>query len=157
MNLFRQTITLLALLALALPAVAAADTTVGVFVQRLAQSKKLDATDARIAADTLRQAGVHLPVDLELSARLTEGDVARISRALGLAVSTNRPDAGFSGEQVDRFFESFRVELTLAAGGEAANGSPGRMAGTPFNPYTKGKGGSKGKKRGHPITPTEPE
>jgi len=111
----------------------------------------------RAHAEALREAGIRLPSDLMLSARLTEGDVARISRALGLAVSTNRPGAGFSGQQVDKFFASFRVELTLAPDGGDLDSARGAVAGTQFNPYTKGKGGSKGKKRGHDFTPTEPE
>ncbi len=157
MKSIRPAIVLLVVLALALPVPASDEMTVGSFVRRLAQSKNLNAADARIAVDSLRGAGIRLPSDLELSARLTEGDVARISRTLGLAVSTNRPDAGFSSEQVDRFFASFRVELTLAADGGAGNSARGNENSSPFNPYVKGKGGSKGKKRGHDFTPTEPE
>ncbi len=130
--------------------------TVGDFVVRLAQAKEVDSSTARVAVESLRRAGLVLP-DLELSRALTEGDVARISRAIGLAVSTNRPEAGFSGEQVDKFFSSFQVETALARGA-ADPGDPGvRSPAGNFNPYTKGKGGSKGKKRGHGFVPSEPE
>jgi hypothetical protein len=148
---------LLIVVVFTLPASASEEVTVGSFVQRLAQSKKIDSHNARLAVEALSQAGIQLPPDLELSARLTEGDVARISRALGLAVSTNRPNSGFSGEQVDKFFASFRVELALAPDGGALNGAHEARAGAQFDPYTKGKGGSKGQKRGHDFTPTEPE
>jgi hypothetical protein len=157
MKSIRPAIVLLAILALTLPVPASDEITVGSFVRRIAQSKNLDAADARVAIDSLYGAGIRLPSDLELSARLTEGDVARISRALGLAVSTNRPDAGFSGEQMDRFFTSFRVELTLAADAGAGGSARGNGNAQPFDPYAKGKGGSKGKKRGDGATPTEPE
>jgi hypothetical protein len=158
MKLNRLTTFLLIVLAFALPTSASGVVTVGSFVQRLAQSKNVNSADARVAVESLREAGIRLPLDLDLSAPLTEGDVARISRALGLAVSTNRPGSGFSGEQVDKFFASFRVELALASDGGAANSARGTRLGAPLNPYTKGKGGSsKGKKRGHDFTPTEPE
>ncbi len=151
------TVLVLTAMALAWPASASDEVTVGDFIQRLAQEKHLNSADARIAIESLGEAGIHLPPDLELSTRLTEGDVARISRALGLAVSTNRPGAGFSGQQVDKFFASLRVELTLAPDGGDLDSARGAVSGTQFNPYTKGKGGSKGKKRGHDFTPTEPE
>ncbi|TDI47476.1 MAG: hypothetical protein E2P01_06905 [Acidobacteria bacterium] len=157
MKSIRPTIILLTVLALALPVPASDEMTVGNFVRRLARSKNLKAADARIAVDSLHEAGIRLPSDLALSTRLTEGDVARIARALGLAVSTNRPDAGFSSEQVDLFFASFRVELTLAVDGGAGNSARGNGDGSPFNPYMKGKGGSKGKKKGHDFRPAEPE
>ena len=157
MKSIRLTIILLTVLAFALPVPASDEMTVGNFIRRLAQTKDLPAADARIAVDSLRAVGIRLPFELELSARLTEGDVARISRALGLAVSTNRPDAGFSSEQVDRFFASLRVELTLAAEAGAGNRERTSVNGQPFNPYMKGKGGSKGKKKGHDFKPTEPE
>ena len=157
MKSIKPAIVLLTVLALASPVPASDEMTIGSFVQRLAQFKNLNAADARIAVDSLYGAGIRLPSDLALSARLTEGDVARISRALGLAVSTNRPDAGFSSDQVDRFFESFRVELTLAADGDASHSALGNGNDPSFNPYTKGKGGGKGKKKGHDFKPTEPE
>lgn len=157
MKSIRPTIILLTVLAFALPVLASDEMTVGNFVQRLARSKNLKAADARIAVDSLHEAGIRLPSDLALSTRLTEGDVARIARALGLAVSTNRPDAGFSSEQVDLFFASFRVELTLAVDGGAGHSARGSRDGSPFNPYMKGKGGSKGKKKGHDFRPSEPE
>ena len=157
MKSIKPAIVLLTVLALALPVPASDEMTVRDFVRRLAQFKNLNAADARIAVDSLYGAGIRLPSDLALSAQLTEGDVARISRALGLAVSTNRPEAGFSSEQVDLFFTSFRVELTLAVDGGARNIDRGNASGVPFNPYTKGKGGGKGKKRGHDFTPSEPE
>ncbi len=157
MKWIRLTPALLLVLALVQPSLAgSAEVSVGDFVVRLAQAKNLEATDARVAAESLHRDGIQLPTDLELSRDLTEGDVARISRALGLAVSTNRPEADFSSEQVDRFFASFRVEMALNRPETEPSAHTRAPAGA-FNPYTKGKGALKGKKRGHQVSPSEPE
>jgi hypothetical protein len=148
-------------LALFVPALAANDT-VGSFVQRMAQAKNLNATDARIAADSLAAVGVHLPANLDYNERLTEGDVTKIARAAGLNVTTNRPDAVFGGDQVDQFFLTFQTDIGAPVKGGGIEETTARSTGNngngpAFNPYSKGKGGSKGKKKGHDFTPTEPE
>lgn len=145
----------IALVAVALPAFAANEATVGQFVVKLAQARNLGATDARVAVDSLRGVGVRLPADLNFSAQLTEGDVARLSRAVGINVTTANPDNSFTNDQVDQFFSAFAVNLQNNAGGDEL--APADEDGPPFNPYSKGKGGSKGKKKGHDFTPTEPE
>jgi len=158
MKTISRVVVIVAVLALALPTFAASDITVGSFVQKLAQSKNLNATDARIAADSLRAVGVRVPSDLRLTAPLTEGDVARIARAAGLNVSTNRPEADFTGDQVNQFISTFGTELALVGGGDSVSTQNHEDGNGPaFNPYSKGKGGSKGKKKGHDFTPTDPE
>ena len=143
----------LALVATALPALAG-NATVGDFVIRLAKARSLGATDARVAVDSLRGVGVRVPADINLSKQLTEGDVASLSRSLGVNVTTANPDNSFTDDQIDRFFSAFAVNLQQPVGGdEAADEDDG----PPFNPYAKGKGGSKGKKKGHSFTATEPE
>jgi len=157
---------------LAIPAFAA-EATVGQFVQELARAKNLNATDARIAADALRAAGVRLPSNLDLGKRLTQADVATIAREFGLRVTTSRPGQAFDSEQVDQFFVSFAADLAItgsesfatnddcAPGEDCTNpgegSGPGNgMSGPPFDPFTKGKGKAKGKsKQGQ--TPTDPE
>ena len=145
-----------------LPVFAAGDMTVGSFVKQFAAKKGLNASDERIASDSLAAAGIRLPSGLDYSKSLTEADVAAVARSAGLAVSTSRPSRDFSSEQVDQFFMTFSSELnqgindpisTNEDGGQAS-GSNGN--GPPFDPYSKGKGGSKGKKKGH-RSPTEPE
>jgi len=145
----------LAMIAVAMPAFAG-DATVGDFVIRLAKARNLGATDARVAADSLRGIGVRLPAEMNFSKRLTEGDVATLSRAVGVNVTTATPDNTFTDDQVDRFFAAFAVNLQNP-GPDATAGSDGNNEGPPFNPYAKGKGGSKGKKKGHDFTATEPE
>ncbi|NIM62587.1 MAG: hypothetical protein GTO30_13375, partial [Acidobacteria bacterium] len=68
----------------AVPAIATSDATVGEFVIKLAKSRNLAATDARVAGDALRGVGVRVPADLNYSKRLTEGDVALLARSFGL-------------------------------------------------------------------------
>ena len=154
--------------AVALPAFAAgSEVTVGRFVQELAKIKNLNATDAEIAADSLAAVGVRLPADINLSKRLTEADVAKISRLAGVRVSTSNPERPFSDDQVDQFFVAFGEDLAGdedddfdTRNGETPGGESGSANGNGpgFNPYTKGKGGAKGKKKGHgPVSPTEPE
>lgn len=158
---------LLVALALAtVPVLAAGNVTVGRFVQELARAKNLNATDAQSAAVSLASVGIRIPSGLDYSRILTEADVASISKTVGLKVTTSRPSAAFDEDRLDRFFTTFATELGPKVGGETyatRNGetpegesgdAPGNGPG--FDPYTKGKGGSKGKKKGH-RTPTDPE
>jgi hypothetical protein len=140
----------------AVPAFAASDATVGEFVIKLAKSRNLAATDARIAGDALRGVGVRIPTDLNYSARLTEGDVTRLSRSFGLNVTTTTPDNTFTSAQVDTFFATFSADINTKLTDSSSTRSS-ENGGPPFNPYSKGKGGSNGKKKGHDFTPTEPE
>ena len=139
---------------LAGPAVAS-DITVGQFIQKIARAKNLNATDARIAADSLAAVGISVPRNLRLDAPLTEGDVAAIARSAGINVRTASPDAAFGSAKADRFVSSFGGELRTANGegrearyrkgygeGEGENENPGQ-----------GKGKGKGK---NGRTPTDP-
>ena len=149
-------VALILMAAVAAPALAS-EATVGRFVQELAKVKNLNATDPAIAADSLRAVGVRLPSDLQYDKRLTEGDVAEISRTAGLLVTTSNPDAYFGEEKVDRFFQAFSVELSL--GGVSGELPPNEALdgnGPPFDPFTKGKSNGNGKGKGG-RTPTDPE
>ena len=148
----------------AVPAFAATDVTVGQFVQRMAASKNLNATDAQIAADSLRSAGVRLPANLEMRDPLREVDVVEISKAAGLRVSTSNPDKVFTGAQVDSFFFAFADEIVTGDPDDDVRTSTvrpygegnGKGWGPAFDPFTKGKGQAKGKAKGW-RSPTEPE
>jgi len=139
----------------AMPAHAASDATVGDFVIKLAKSRNLASTDAQVAGNALRGIGVRVPADLTYSSRLTEGDVTRLSRSFGLNVTTTTPDKLFTNDQVDSFFATFGSDIgtKLTGTGESQRNHD---SGLDFNPYSKGKGGSKGKKKGHDFTPMEP-
>jgi hypothetical protein len=151
--------------AVAIPAFAADEMTVGRFVQRFAEAQNLDAGSAEIALARLAEAGLRVPAGLDLGKRLTERDVAAIAQAGGLTVRTSRPDAGFDSEQVEVFLQTFAADLGRSGretagtlGGETPEGSSSGSNGNGpgFDPYSKGKGGSKGKKKGH-RSATEPE
>ncbi len=161
---------LLMLAALVVPAFAADTYTVGEFVQDLAKLKGVDARNAPVAAASLASVGIRIPPGLDYSKRLTEADVARISQAAGLAVRTSSPDAPFTEEQATTFLIGFVGELGPGEEDDPVDthgdGDPGNEdhgnaqdggGNPPFDPYAKGKGGSKGKKKGHGVTPTEPE
>jgi hypothetical protein len=141
------------MLVAAIPALAASDYTIGQFVQELARVKNVNATDSRIAVDSLRAVGIRVPAGLDLTAALTEDAVVDISRAAGLRVATNNPGAPFDEGQVASFFSAFAVELGV--GGEQDD-PPTTQDRDPdkFDPFTKGKGNHYAK--GH-RSPTEPE
>lgn len=151
-----------AILALMAGPVLGADATVGRFVQRAAQELKLNATDARAAADSLRAVGVALPANLDVNKRLTERDVASMARALGVRVTTSNPDAPFGTDKIDRFFQSFGGEIAAShhddgcavPGEDCVN--PGQGGGPPFDPFSKARGNGFGKAKFN-RTPTDPE
>lgn len=167
-------VALILLAAVAAPALASGSD-VGNFLTLLAQSKNLNATDPAIARDSLRAVGVRLPDDLKLDKKLTEADVATISRAAGLLVTTSNPEAYFDETKVDRFFQAFSVELGQNEGGDAFTSTEcdssvencdnpgvgegpgtGNGNGPGFDPFSKGRGKKKGKAKGG-RTPTDPE
>ncbi len=169
-------VALFVIAAVAAPALAA-EATVGRFIQELAKVKNLNATDPAIAADSLRGVGVRLPAKLEFDKKLTERDVADISRRVGLLVTTSNPGAYFSEQKVDRFFQSFSTELTSPIGsgsgafvttecdpavencdnpGQGEGPGTGNGNGPPFDPFAKGRGKKKGKAK-QARTPTDPE
>ena len=167
-------VALILLAAVAAPALAGQSDVAG-FIQQLARSKNLNATDPAIALDSLRGVGVRLPADLKLDKKLTESDVATISRAAGLLVTTSNPDAYFDENKVDRFFSAFAVELgqnddgsvfsttecdplveNCDNPGQGSGPGTGNGNGPGFDPFSKGRGKKKGKaKQGR--TPTDPE
>ena len=130
-------------LVIAMP-VAAKDATIGGFVIGLANAKGLNATSPQIAADSLANVGIRIPSGINFSKHLTEADVARLSQVAGLNVTTTSPDRVFTDDQVSQFFQTFAGELGAGkVGGEQAVERK-----VDFDPYSKGKGGSKGKKKG---------
>lgn len=133
--------------ALATPAVMAAGKVyVGDLVQGIALHKGLRAGDPVTAAASLREAGVRLPQNLNLDQELTEGDMAAVATAAGVPVTTTRPAAPVSGDQLDSFFSTFGKDL--------GSGGDGR-ADTRKHP-NPGTDKGKGKKVGHFKSPTDP-
>ena len=144
-------IAVLAVAAAAAPAFAGS-VTVGRFYTEIAKAKHMVSVDAVSAEANLRSAGFNLP-QLALNKTLTEGDVTLISRALGLGVTSTRPAAEISENQLDQFMSSFSSELgasSIQIGDETSSAST-RVEGDPGN-----SGNGKGKKKGHNKSPTEP-
>jgi len=164
---------MIVLLAASIDRAGAAEVTVGRFIQELAQAKKLDARSTESARAALAAAGLQLPTDLEYTRVLTEVDVTRISRAIGLKLTTSTPDAAFDDMSVDRFFATFGGEISGGSGaggstaecshpsgdctnpGQGSGPGDGNGNGPPFDPFSKGKGkgGSKGKGK---VSPSQP-
>jgi hypothetical protein len=143
------------------PALAASEVTVGRFVQELALHRNLNAVDVPTAVDSLRAVGIRLPADLDMNARLTEGDVVSISRAIGLRVTTSNPSTPFDQSQVESFFFALGDQVVSDSEYNTMTDSPygtgyGKGNGPAFDPFTKGKGKHKGKAKGW-QSPTEPE
>ena len=148
----------LLVVSVAAPTFAANEMTIGQFLQRLAVTKNLNATDARMASDSLRAAGIRVPTNLDMGARLTEADVVAISRAAGLSVTSSNPTQAFTTEQVDAFFFALADEISVtgAPDDDEITGNTvrpygegnGNGWGPPFDPFTKGKGQAKGKAKG---------
>jgi hypothetical protein len=164
-NLKRLGAMMIAIMVVAAVPAVAKDATLGSFIIQLARTKQVPATDLQVAIDSLARVGVRVPAGMNFDKRLTESDVSRISRVAGLNVTTTAPDRSFDQTQVDRFFTTFAGELTAIdplegemKNGETPDGQSGGAPGNgpPFDPYSKGKGGSKGKKKGH-RSPTDPE
>jgi hypothetical protein len=123
--------------------------------------KNLNAVDVPTAVDSLRAVGIRLPADLDMSARLTEGDVVNISRAIGLRVTTSNPTLPFDESQVQSFFFALGDQVEAGSDYDTMTDSPygegyGKGNGPPFDPFSKGKGKHKGKAKGW-MSPTEPE
>ena len=131
----------------------AGNVTVGRFYTELAQAKHLVSADAASAEASLRGAGFNLP-KLALSKGLTEGDMTSIAKALGLAVTTQRPSQPISQSQMDSFMVAFGSELgapTTPGGDQPQTQGEGTGGIDPGN-----SGNGKGKKKGHNKSVSEP-
>jgi hypothetical protein len=127
------------------PASASSEANTGDLLVALAHSNRLPAGNAEIAAQSLRSAGYAVP-QIDLTARLTERNVVEVGRAMGLNLTTSRPDAPFSSSQVDSFVASFASSLD---GRDSSGSNQTRGA----DPLEKGKGLKKGlyKSRSEPL------
>jgi hypothetical protein len=152
----------LMVVAMVAPALAASEVTIGRFVQELALHKNLNAMDVPTAVDSLRVVGIRLPAELDMDARLTEGAVVSVSRAIGLRVTTSNPNTPFDESQVESFFFALGEQVNdddseiITDTDSPYNQGNGNGNGPAFDPFSKGKGKHKGKAKGW-QSPTEPE
>ena len=126
----------------------AGNVTVGRFYTELAQAKHLVAVDVASAEASLRGTGLNLP-KLALDKSLTEGDMASISNALGVAVTTERPSQLITESQLNTFMASFGSQL-----GARTVGGPVTINSQGGDPGQSGNG--HGKKKGHHKSTQEP-
>jgi len=129
----------------------AGNVTVGRFYTELAQAKHLVAADAASAEASLRSAGIGLP-KLALGKSLTEGDMSSISKALGVAVTTQRPSQLISDTQLNTFMATFgsRIGARTATVGNPADANI-------VNDLPPQSDRGHGKKKGHSKVSTEPQ
>lgn len=109
-KLFTTALAAVCVVLLAGPALAADEMTAGGFLLSIAGLKGLPAADAPTAAGALRASGYAIP-EIEPNTPLTERIVVDIAAALGLQVTTTRPDAPFTSEQADAFLAAFAAEI----------------------------------------------
>jgi hypothetical protein len=137
-------VALLAVATAVAPALAG-NVTVGRFYTEVAQAKHLGSADAASAESSLRGAGFNLP-NLDLGKSLTEGDMTSISNALGVQVTTQKPSQLISESQLNTFMASFSSQIGV---------STGKIGGAvKLDPFAVN--GSKGKKKGHHKSTSEP-
>ena|SRR5438552_11952878 len=116
-----------------------ATVTVGDFLKTYAKALKIELPEGannETIVTALKASGIKgLDGDLNPSKSLTQGDVVRIGRANGVHLTTTKPDAAFTADEVDQFFTTYGI------GNPALNGAGDldRTAGakTPKPPKTK--------------------
>ncbi len=126
------------------PPAYAGELTVGDFFVSVAEVKKLNATNGRVAERSLRAAGYDLP-KIDLDTILTEGVVAAISNSVGIRVTTSTPDAKFDEGRVNSYMAAFGGDL-IKKPGDPTDPKP-KPAFHKNDPSGKGKG--KKKKKSH--------
>lgn len=132
---------------LAVPAFAGDEVRVGDFYKQIARFRNVAAVDGVSAERALRAQGVQLP-QLDLQKALTQGDIARISAAMGVRLMTTKPEAAATQKQVDAFTKTFGSDLS-GIGGIGGGIQPMAPPRTDPNP-------DKGKSKGFFKSPTEP-
>jgi len=109
---------LAALLAI-VTAPAASKATVGDLLVRIVHLRGPAAADGASAAASLKAAGVPLP-EVDLAAPLTEGVAAHIVTALGMKLTTSRPDAPLSQSQMEALVAILAPEIARPPGSRTA-------------------------------------
>jgi hypothetical protein len=149
---FRLVLTVAATLLVVAPAALATQDdspTVGWLLREIATARGLSAPTEAGAAEVLEAAGIAVP-SLDPAKQLTDHDVVAIGKSLGISTTTQTPGAPFTKSRAQMFLSVFRNEI----GGVGDDRNVTRDEdedGPPFDPA------SKGKKKGHNKSPTDPE
>lgn len=135
--------------------------TVGDLLVEVARLRDLPAEDARSAQRALEGSGVSL-AGMNADQALTEGEVARVLSALGVQVTTSRPDLPVDAEALDGVLSALGPEIVSPRSESLGAGGPyPRPNDSAADPATKGKKNGtskgKGKKKGHgQVSPSTP-
>ena len=131
--------------------------TVGWLLREIASARGLSAPTEAGSAETLNAAGIAVP-SLDPAKQLTERDVVVIGKSLGIDVTTRTPDAPFNKSRGRAFLSAFRDEIggtgdnqDVTGHGNGTGPGNGNGNGPPFDPF------SKGKKKGHNKSESDPE
>lgn len=127
---------------------AAADSVpnVGWFLGEIAAAKHWDAKSQTDPVAAFRAHGIELP-KIDVAKPLTEGDVVAVGRSLGVALTSQRPDAPFDRTRA----QSIAATIATGTGGNAPP-RPFDIGGSP-NPNSDN---GHGKKKGHNKSSSEP-
>ena len=141
-----------ALLVVAPAALATQDdsATVGWLLKEIATARGLSAPTEAGSAEALKAAGIAVP-SLDPAKQLTERDVVAIGKSLGISTTTRTPDGPFTKSRGRAFVTVFYNEIAGAGDnqGVTRRGDEDGSA-PPFDPF------SKGKKKGHNMSPSDP-
>jgi hypothetical protein len=131
--------------------------TVGWLLREIAIARGLSAPTETGAAQVLEAAGVAVP-SLDPAKPLTEQDVVAIAKPFGIDTTTRTPNAPFTKSRGHAFLTVFGDEIGSvgndrhgAGNGNGTGPGNGNGNGPPFDPF------SKGKKKGHNRSESEPE
>jgi hypothetical protein len=119
--------------------------TTGEFLHRIALARHMPAVDGPDAERLLRESGIRLPA-MTLTLQLTEGQVAAISRSLGLNVTSSNPDALFESSSVAAFLDlmASQVPAPEQSATSTESGPYPRPNDQAADPRNKGRGKKKG-------------
>ena len=141
--------------------------TVGWLLREIAAARGLSAPTETGAAEVLEAAGIAVP-SLDPAKQLTDHDVVAIAKSLGISTTTQTPDKPFTKSRARAFLTVFRSEIggvgddqAVTHDGDGGGASKGKRKGQdgdgngsgngpPFDPF------SKGKKKGHNKSPSDP-
>jgi hypothetical protein len=172
---FRLIWTIAAMLLAAPAALATQDDspTVGWLLKEIATARGLPAPTEAGAAEALEASGIEIP-SLDPAKRLTDHDVVAIGNSLGISTTTQTPDAPFTKSRARLFLNVFRSEISGAGddqnvtrdgngNGNGNGASKGKRKGQDGDGDGNGNGNgppfdpaSKGKKKGHNKSPSDP-
>lgn len=150
-SVFVALVAVIALTAAPLLAAAGTGMTTGDLALQLARAAGMTLAPAdspRAALDSLAKAGILLGKDP--TAPVTERDLAQVGAALGVTVTTSRPDAAVTTAMSSAFIALIKGEIRGGAGGAGKGGSDAVHASCQGRESRAGRAGT-------PASPSDPD